>query len=151
MRLRVLAGLAALGVIACGVAGCAGSRADGRTEVRFSFWGGYEEWKLWQRMAADFERENPDVRMKLLYWPGPNYEDKVKLVMAAGTAPDLLSAQDETFPAYCELEQYEDLTPFIERYRDEYAAQRYFPTALKAFQYHGKQRGLPWNGGQLMV
>src|SRR5687768_1319453 len=64
---------------------CGRSAADDRTEVRFCFFGGYEEWKLWQRMAKAFEAENPDIRMKLLYWPGPNYEDKVKLVMAAGT------------------------------------------------------------------
>jgi multiple sugar transport system substrate-binding protein len=140
----LLAGAAAL-------SGCGKSEADTRTEVRFCFFGGYEEWKLWQRMARAFEKENPDTRMKLLYWPGPNYEDKVKLVMAAGTAPDILSAQDEPFPNYCELNQFEDLTPYLERHRDEYAPDLYFPTALEAFRYKGKQRAIPWNGGQLMV
>jgi multiple sugar transport system substrate-binding protein len=133
------------------LAGCAGSRADGRTEVRFCFFGGYEEWRLWQGMAKAFEAENPDIRMKLLYWPGANYEDKIKLVMAAGTAPDLLSAQDEPFPNYCKLGQFEDLTPYIERHREEYARDRFFDTSLEAFVYEGRQRALPWNGGQLMV
>jgi multiple sugar transport system substrate-binding protein len=129
-----------------------GARAgDGRVEVRFCFFGGYEEWKLWQRISRAFEAENPDIRMKLLYWPGANYEDKVKLVMAAGTAPDVLSAQDEPFPAYCELHQFEDLTPYLESARSEYTPDQFFPTALEAFQWKGKQRALPWNGGQLMV
>lgn len=140
-----------LALVPLTLAGCGTSRADKRTEVRFSFFGGYEEWKLWQRMAKEFEAENPDIRMKLLYWPGPNYEDKVKLVMAAGNAPDVFSAQDEPFPAYCKLGQYEDLTPYLARYADEYSPDKYFPTAFPAFQYKGKQRALPWNGGQLMV
>ena len=137
--------------LTAGVSGCGAAKVDTRTEVRFCFFGGYEEWKLWQRIARSFEDQNPDVRMKLLYWPGPNYEDKVRLVMAAGTAPDVLSAQDEPFPAYCELNQFEDLTPYLERHKEEYAPELYFPTSLEAFQYKGKQRALPWNGGQLMV
>jgi multiple sugar transport system substrate-binding protein len=133
------------------LAGCARSEAETRTEVRFCFFGGYEEWKLWQRISQGFEAANPDVRMKLLYWPGGNYEDKVKLVMAAGTAPDVLSAQDEPFPNYSELNQFEDLTPYVERYRSEYSPDRFFATALPAFRYKGRQRAIPWNGGQLMV
>jgi multiple sugar transport system substrate-binding protein len=143
---------AALAALAAGVlSGCVRSAAEARTEVRFCFFGGYEEWKLWQRMAKAFEAENPGIRMKLLYWPGANYEDKVKLVMAAGTAPDILSAQDEPLPAYSELNQFEDLTPYLERHRQEYAAENYFPTSLEAFRYKGVQRAIPWNGGQLMV
>lgn len=148
--LRVAALL--LAVLAAGaLSGCLRGRADSRTEIRFCFFGGYEEWKLWQGMARDFEERNPDLRMKLLYWPGPNYEDKVKLVMAAGTAPDILSAQDEPFPNYCRLRQFEDLTRFLARHPDEYSADQFFPTSLEAFQYEGRQHAVPWNGGQLMV
>lgn len=144
------AGLAAAAALAgCSLAGAA--QKDTRTEVRFCFAGGYEEWKLWQRMTKEFEAANPDLRMKLLYWPGPNYEDKLKLVMAAGTAPDILYAQDEPFPNYCRLNQFADLTPYIERVRSEYTPDQFFPTSLEAFQYKGKQRALPWNGGQMMV
>jgi len=134
-----------------GLPGCTGLRADDRTEVRFCFFGGYEEWLLWQRISREFEAENPDLRMKLLYWPGPNYEDKVRLVMAAGTAPDILSAQDEPFPNYCKLNQFEDLTPYLARHPEEYRPDLFYPTSLEAFQYEGRQRAVPWNGGQLMV
>lgn len=143
--------LALVGLAAAGLSGCSAGRADGRTELRFCFFGGYEEWKLWQRMAREFESENPDLRMKLLYWPGPNYEDKVKLVMAAGTAPDIISAQDEPFPNYCRLNQFEDLTPYLARHPDEYRPDLYFPTSLETFRYSGKQMAVPWNGGQMMV
>jgi len=144
-------GLLAALLVGTALAGCRGSGADDRTELRFCFFGGYEEWKLWQEMAAAFEAENPDLRLKLLYWPGLNYEDKVKLVMAAGTAPDILSMQDEPFPRYCQLNQLEDLSPYLARHPEEYRADQFFNTALPTFHYAGKQQALPWNGGQLMV
>jgi multiple sugar transport system substrate-binding protein len=134
-----------------GLSGCGRSSADDRTEVRFCFFGGYEEWNLWQRMARAFEAENPDIRMKLLYWPGINYEDKVRLVMAAGTAPDVLSCQDEPFPNYSNLNQFEDLGPYMARHRAEYRPELFFATSLEMFQFKGKQYAIPWNGGQLMV
>lgn len=149
LRALVLLLLALL--IAVGLTGCGRARAEARTEVRFCFFGGYEEWKLWQRMARAFEAENPDLRMKLLYWPGANYEDKVKLVMAAGTAPDVLSAQDEPLPNYAELGQFEELTPYLKREGSAFRRDRFFPTAFEAFQYRGGQYAVPWNGGQLMV
>jgi len=144
--------LAAFAALTLGLLpGCTRSAADKRTELRFCFFGGYEDWRLWQRIAGGFEAENPDIRLKLLYWPGPNYEDKVRLVMAAGTAPDILSCQDEPFPAYCELNQFEELTRYIQRHPEEYAPDLYYPTALENFRYQGAQRAIPWNGGQLMV
>src|SRR6185503_5545978 len=51
----------------------------------------------------------------------------------------------------CELNQFEDLTPYLERYANEYRPDLYYKTSLEAFQYKGRQRALPWNGGQLMV
>jgi multiple sugar transport system substrate-binding protein len=146
---------AALSLVLCALSllfqGCATVEARVRKEVRFCFFGGYEEWKLWQRIGRAFERANPDVRMKLLYWPGGNYEDKVKLVMAAGTAPDVLSAQDEPLPNYAELGQFEDLRPYLRRAGPGWARERFFATSFEAFQYQGGQYAIPWNGGQLMV
>ncbi len=148
IALPLLVPLAALAL-----GGCLGASRGGgaRTEVRFCFFGGYEEWKLWNTVARGFEAENPDLKLKLLYWPGANYEDKVKLVMAAGTAPDVLSAQDEPFPNYCRLGQYENLDPYLARHREEYHPSQFFPTALETFRWKGHQHALPWNGGQQMV
>jgi multiple sugar transport system substrate-binding protein len=151
-RLNFCALLLAAALLAFGaLSGCTRGSADDRTELRFCFFGGYEEWKLWQGMARAFEAENPDIRMKLHYWPGINYEDKVKLVMAAGTAPDILSCQDEPFPNYSNLGQFEDLGPYIARYPEEFRPELFFDTALEAFRFKGKQYAIPWNGGQMMV
>ena len=147
---RALLAVAAL-ALAAFAAGCSGRPlAEGQTRVRMCFFGGYEEWKLWQDVAQAFEEQNPDIQMKLHYWPG-NYEDKVKLTFAAGTAPDIISAQDEPFPAYVSMGQFEDLTPYVEAEGDYYSPDRYFKTALETFQIDGRQYAMPWNGGELLI
>ena len=141
--------VAALSVLA---AGCARSAMAGeRTEIRYCFFGGFEDWKMWRTIAGEFERANPDVAVRLLYWPGSNYEAKLQLTMAAGTAPDVIDVQDEPFAQYVSLGQFEDLGPYVRRPAPDYDSERFFPTALETFRVHGQQFGLPWNGGQLMI
>ena len=141
-----------LGLTLCaGLAGCVSQTdAAGITRIRMCFFGGYEEWKLWQGMKKAFEAENPDIRLKLHYWPG-NYEDKLKLTFAARTAPDIISAQDEPFPAYVARGQFTDLTPYVKASGDFYSPARYFQTALPTFQIDGRQYAIPWDGGQIMI
>jgi multiple sugar transport system substrate-binding protein len=148
----ILCGLLVCGLWLAVVSGCARSVAASRkTEIRACFFGGFEDWKMWQRMAAEFEQTNPDIKVTLLYWPGNNYEAKLQLTMAAGTAPDVIDVQDEPFAAYTKMGQFENLGPYLQRAAAQYAPDRYYPTSLEAFQIHGKQYGLPWNGGQLMM
>jgi len=144
-------GVLALLTIGTALAGCLGGKAQApRTEIRFCFFGGYEAWQMFRAIVREFEALEPTLRVKLIYWPG-NYEDRLKLVMAAGTAPDVVTVQDEPFAAYCARNQFLDLTPFIRRHPREYAPDRFFPTALEVFRYRGRQYTLPWNGGMVLV
>jgi len=134
------------------ISGC-GRATSGppRTELRYCFFGGFQDWQMFRQMAAEFERANPDIHVTLLYWPGSNYEAKLQLTMAAGTAPDVIDVQDEPFAAYTKMGQFEDLGPYVKQSGDEYAPNRFFQTSLETFRVGGKQYGLPWNGGMLMI
>jgi multiple sugar transport system substrate-binding protein len=148
----IACGLLACALFFAAVSGCARSKAAGRrTELRFCFFGGFEDWQMWKQVVREFEAANPDIKVSLLYWPGNNYEAKLQLTMAAGTAPDVIDVQDEPFAAYTHMGQFEDLEPYLKRAADEYAPSRFFPTALETFRIGGKQYGLPWNGGMLMI
>lgn len=115
-------GLLLAGILLALAAGCARTAAaPGRTEIRYCFFGGFEDWKMWRTIAAEFERANPDVAVRLLYWPGSNYQAKMQLTMAAGTAPDVMDVEDEPFAAYCKMRQFEDLGPYLRRVASQYA------------------------------
>ncbi len=141
-----------VGLSLASISGCSRSTgATKRIEIRYCFFGGFEDWQMFRQIAAEFESANPDVHVALLYWPGDNYEAKLQLTMAAGTAPDVIDVQDEPFAAYSKMGQFEDLAPYLDKTGDEYAPERFYPTALETFRVSGKQYGLPWNGGMLMM
>src|SRR5690349_21426878 len=102
-RLLLLAAVL-LGSLSLLGAGCARSAAaPRRTEISYCFFGGFEDWGMWRAIAAEFERAHPEIHVRLLYWPGANYEAKLQLTMAAGTAPDVMDVEDEPFAGQCQM------------------------------------------------
>jgi multiple sugar transport system substrate-binding protein len=132
----------------CGSAGA----ANDKTVVRFSIWGSYEEWEMWQRLCREFEAKNPTIKVKLEYLPA-NYEDKIKVLMAADMCPDVMSMQDEPFQMYSLKDKFEDLTPYLQAAGKNWTPDKFLPTSLEVFRFNrtGRQMGLPWDGGGIIV
>ncbi|MBI4557381.1 MAG: sugar ABC transporter substrate-binding protein [Candidatus Hydrogenedentes bacterium] len=119
--------------------------------ISFSFWGSYEEWNMWRDIVAAFEAKNPDVRVKLNYIPS-GYDDKIRLLLAANSAPDVMMIQDEPFPGYARYGKFADLTDWayapdapVDWKRD------FWPTAPESFVYNGRVFGMPVFGGNILV
>lgn len=113
--------------------------------VRFSFWGSFIEWKLWEDLKARFEELHPDVELQLQYAPG-EYGRKLRLQLISETACDIIMVDDEFLPTYGEAGHLLDLGSLIERDRVELALEDFLPTSLESFSYKGTQFGLPWDG-----
>jgi len=132
--------------------GCSSGREapEGKTQVRFCFWGGFLELKLWEELKALYERLYPDTVLELEYSPG-EYHRKLRLNLIAGTAADVIMVDDEFYPTYSKSGNLEDLDPYIERDRDELNLDDFLPTSLESFIYEGKHFALPWDGFSVVV
>lgn len=82
--------------------------------LRLSFWGPYEEFEMWQEMVATFQAANPGVVVKLEYVP-TRYEQKIRQLLVADAAADVILYQDEPFPYLVDRGSFEDLTPYLRR------------------------------------
>ncbi len=148
--------LAALIVLVCAAIavglGCSSRTApsEGKTRIRFSFWGGFLELKLWEELKALYEKLYPDTILQLEYSPG-EYHRKLRLNLIAGTAADVLMVDDELYPAYAQSGSLENLERFIERDRDEFDFDDFLPTSLESFTYEGERFALPWDGFSTIV
>ena len=120
-------------------------------EIRVSFWGSYEEWGMWREIVDLFHKKNPDVWVKLNYIPD-GYDDKIRLLLAADIAPDVMLIQDEPFPAYAGYGKFADLT---DRACGEGCPvdwdTAFWPTAAESFRYKGCVMGVPIWGGDVLV
>jgi multiple sugar transport system substrate-binding protein len=94
-----------------------------------------------EAIVADFERANPDIHVEIQWTPEPQYQTKLKTLIAAGQPPDLFWCGD-VWIAYLQPFMY-DLTPFVERDAAEYRLADIYPALRKACQWSGRWYYLP--------
>lgn len=88
---------------------CGCTTKDERTVVQFSSWGSKSEIDILKPMLEDFERENPDIKIDFMHIP-QNYFQKLHLLFASNTAPDVIFINNLYLPLYANAGLLEDLT-----------------------------------------
>ena len=113
--------------------------------LRISFWGDYRPYLMWREMLDTFRATYPDIPLKAEYITD-RYESKIQQLLVAGSAPDVIVFQDESFPNYVEAGQFEDLTPFLDTPGYEIALEGFFDTAVQTFgRYEGEGEDRTWH------
>ena len=112
------------------------------TEITIEFWGWgrYDRRQNLAEVAKAFEREHPEIRVKFVPIVG-DYTGKVLVGIAGGKAGDVIEMHYLGFPTLAYRDVFLDLAPFIEE--DNYDSSDFFPIGLEAYQYEGRQYGLP--------
>ncbi len=123
--------------------GCLPSLQDekGRTTIRYMAWGNPEQLQLERQIADAFEAKNPKIRVHLFMVPGSAYGDKLQLMLASRTAPDVMRVDHYIFPALARKEYFLDLEPFVAHeppgFTDDFV-----PAALDECRFEGRLHAL---------
>lgn len=125
--------------------------ADQPAEIRFAYWGGYQDHCLWTEVVAAFRRREPAIHIRQEWLPLSGYLAKIDQQLVAGAAPDVMMFQDEPFPRYAR-EHFIDLRPLIDH---DLESQRNiadcWPTAVASFRDEASLSGLPIHGGNVLI
>jgi multiple sugar transport system substrate-binding protein len=128
----------------------------GARPLRVSFWGPFEEFRMWKEMLANFRRRHPDVPVRMEYFPS-RYDQKIQQLMVAADAPDVILYQDEPFPNIIERDaargiepKFADLTELAarrgERLTREGLLETFWATSVEAFgRWEGEGAGRAWH------
>jgi multiple sugar transport system substrate-binding protein len=108
-------------------------------EIVFSMWGGPEEKEVFYGLIRTFEKENPDIKVRVVHVP-QNYIQKLQLMVAGGTAPDVFYLPDADFPAFVVKQTMEPLTPFIRKSK-VIVEKDFWPSSLIRYRYDGQRLG----------
>ncbi|HEY8700949.1 MAG TPA: extracellular solute-binding protein [Arthrobacter sp.] len=100
-----------LALSACG-GGAAPQSADGKVELRFSWWGGDKRAQLTQAAIAAFEAENPNIKIKPEYGDWNGYWDKLATQVAANDAPDIIQMDEKYITEYSSRGALLDLSKY---------------------------------------
>ncbi|WP_189014190.1 ABC transporter substrate-binding protein [Paenarthrobacter histidinolovorans] len=90
---------AVLALTACG-GGSEPKSADGKVELRFSWWGGDKRAQLTQEAIKAFEAENPNITVKAEFGDWSGYWDKLATQVAANDAPDIIQMDEKYITEY---------------------------------------------------
>ena len=117
---------------------------DSRTTVQFSSWGSKSEIDILKPILQDFETQNPDIKVDFMHIP-QNYFQKLHLLFASNTAPDVIFINNLYLPIYANAGLLEDLSD------SDLANENFFPKAIEAMEYKGKIYAIPRDVSNLVV
>lgn len=124
-------------VLICG--GCA--QKDTRTVIEFASWGSKSEIDILKPILSDFEKENPEIKIDFMHIP-QNYFQKIHLLFASNTAPDVIFINNLYLPIYANANLLEELTV---------NQNDFYPQALEALSWNGELYAIPRDVSNLVV
>lgn len=115
---------------------------DKRTVLQFASWGSKSEIDILKPILSEFEKENPDIKIDFMHIP-QNYFQKIHLLFASNTAPDVIFMNNLNLPVYANAGLLEDLSL--------YDSGDFYPQAIKALSWQGKLYAIPRDVSNLVI
>lgn len=119
---------------------CGKKNTGKRVEV--TYWGSIEEIKIMEKLASEWKKQNPDIKLVLQHIPTGNYVQKILTRIAGGNPPDIIFTEVNDFVMLKSKKIFLDLTPFIEK-DNEFKIDKIFPQIVKRFKDGNKIYVIP--------
>lgn len=136
-----------------------------QTTIKFASWGSKSEIGILRPVLAEFEKENPDIKVEFIHIP-QNYFQKIHLLFASNLAPDVIFVNNLYLPIYANagvLEEFQKQNE-VENTRRQTGKQMdepalvpscppaiFFDKALEALSYHHKLYAIPRDVSNLVI
>lgn len=108
-----------------------------KASIVWSIPGNPDEVKVYQTLADTFMQQNPNIEVKTDR-DSSEYQKTVTLI-AGGTAPDILFATINNWPAFATKNVFLSLDDYIKK--ASYDLDDFYPQIIKPYRYDGKQFG----------
>lgn len=112
-----------------------------KVTVQFASWGSQSEVEILKPILAEFERENPDIKVDFVHIP-QNYFQKIHLLFASNLAPDVIFMNNLYLPIYAKAGVLQELKSEKNIFYDK---------SLKSLSYDGKLYAIPRDVSTLVI
>lgn len=132
---------------------------NNKTTIQFTSWGSKSEIEILKPILAEFERENPDIKVDFVHIP-QNYFQKLHLLFASNLAPDVLFVNNLYLPIYANAGMLEEVKSKMQNAKGDEAVvgraylpdnENFFKKSLKALSYEGKLYAIPRDVSTLVI
>jgi multiple sugar transport system substrate-binding protein len=122
------------------VLGCTPDEFKGVT-IRYMAWGNPQQLALEKRFCEEFSVTHPGVRVRFIQTPSSAYLNKMVLMLASRTSPDVMRVDHFNFPALVAKDYFRPLDDLIAA-DPAYKTSDYFPVAVEEGKYRGRLYGV---------
>ena len=136
-------------IIGVGILCCANfsqNNSQDKTVIQFATWGSESEISILKPIIKNFETENPDIKIDFMHIP-QNYFQKIHLLFASNTAPDVIFINNQYLPIYAKAGVLEDLT----EYNNEFEYDKFYKKSLETLTWENKIYAVPRDISTLVV
>ena len=124
------------------LSGCTQKSQD--TIIQFASWGSKSEIDILKPILNDFEKSNPDIKIDFLHIP-QNYFQKIHLLFASNTAPDVIFINNLYLPIYANAGMLDEITP------EKISTDGFYEKSLDALSFKGKLYAVPRDVSNLVI
>lgn len=123
------------------LASCSPSEKDGRVVIDYMAWGNPQQLEVEEMLIERFNQRNPHIEVRLFKVPQSAYANKMIIMLATDTAPDLMRVDHYNFPALVEREYFHPLCDLVAADPD-FRFEDFFPQAIQEGMYQGRFYGV---------
>jgi multiple sugar transport system substrate-binding protein len=115
--------------------------ARAETDITYQLWGSPQEGEAWQKVAKEFEAQHPDIKVKVEVNDWDSYWEKIRVLMAGGTPPDVFAMDAPLYPDWQSRGVLLNLQPYIDA--EPGILDDVYPITLEAYKTKEGYFGLP--------
>ncbi len=120
---------------------CGCTKKETGTVIEFASWGSKSEVEILKPILSDFEKENPDIKVEFMHIP-QNYFQKIHLLFASNTAPDVIFINNLYLPVYANAGVLEPLN---------LSSNQFYGQAIEALSFKGVLYAIPRDVSNLVI
>ncbi len=117
------------------------SKTSDNNVIKYASWGSKSEIEILKPIIKEFEKENPNLKVKFIHIP-QNYFQKVHLLFASNLAPDVVFINNLYLPVYADF--LEDLTKYTDK-------ELFYKKTTDALSFDGKILAIPRDASNLVI
>jgi ABC-type sugar transport system, periplasmic component len=147
-------------LMAGSLAGC-GSDSNGKesssgsgaaakeVKLKFSIWGNDTHKQMYETMIESYRKDHPNVSVEIMTIPSADYQQKLSVLMASKTAPDVVWLMERSIPQFLEAGQLADISSIKDD--PDYKFDDLIPSTLDLLTKDGKTYGIPFSTPPNMI
>ncbi len=118
-------------------------------KLRFSIWGKEQHKAMYEEMLAEYKKQKPHVSVEIITIPSTDYLQKISIMNASGTAPDVAWLSEAHIPQFLANGQLVDLSEL--KTDPDYKFDEIYPSTLEMLTEGDKLYGIPFSTPPMMM